>query len=512
MNKLNPPKEKGWYWKVPEAAAVWQFYQSGQSGARCIHCGYHEFNKDSNAKGDKAFACFRCKNCNKRIKASEFSLMVQKGIEIRTNPNESNDEIDNEFSQEPENDDYLDNISVNDSDQSIQQSPVILSRKRLASSPIMNESNRVTVSMLEKELADIRKYITQLIKNSFQSILPNKNKDTTSLSLSLSNPAIREIVKENQLLKSQLNELQAKFDKFVQSSNLPQKEKNNNNNNTSSIISSTQKQPQVQTLPSFSRPSFASIAKSFTKPGDEESFSKVHAALRKCVGAKPPMVYTNTNAEVNHNLTRIFVQGFSRQPIRDIKSAFMSFHIMLSKIYSIDFIGKMTLEVTMKSDYVNTFIRKMNELKLFKVLPKVDPSKPIDKNASPSTAEAILKAFTKRIQNSYNLSNHVEYKAYLVDLAKETGINLNTIVESNPSEIALNLEINSQIDPSSQDNNQDSINVDQDSMHIDQDSMHINQDSMHIDQDPSSIINPSIDSDSDYDPSLFATQPSPKIH
>ncbi|PVZ99089.1 hypothetical protein BB558_004900 [Smittium angustum] len=183
-----------------------------------------------------------------------------------------------------------------------------------------------------------------------------------------------------------------------------------------------------------SRPTYAEIAKKHAKTKEPEEIKKMQAALRKLSGVKPP--YSGTKAEMKHKVSRIYVQGIQRMPFRELKKALFDMRFRLSKIIHIDFIGTKTSEFTVYMDYAASFVTKMKSLKIFKVLDKVNPAKPLDPNPNNEIRQAVFNSYTNRIQRAYDSSTRVDFKAYLLDLAIETGIplTLENISETDYSE------------------------------------------------------------------------------
>ncbi|KAK9759784.1 hypothetical protein K7432_016859 [Basidiobolus ranarum] len=172
------------------------------------------------------------------------------------------------------------------------------------------------------------------------------------------------------------------------------------------------------------RPTFAEIARRNTKTGSREEIERMKAAMQKCVGAKP--AFTSTQAEVKHQCCRVYLRGIQHQPIQEVKSILYDLRFQLSKIWSIDFIGKNTLEFTLSASYAHSFVIHSKKFPFLTLLSKVDPTKPLDPLALPEVASKVKAAYIKRIQQSYILSNSKIYKDYLAALSLECNIPLNT--------------------------------------------------------------------------------------
>ena len=83
-------------------------------------------------------------------------------------------------------------------------------------------------------------------------------------------------------------------------------------------------------------------------------------ALNKLSGRKPS--YINTKTEMKFQIAKVCINGFERQPIKDIKEALFNLRFQLTKIQSIDFIGKKTIEFTINQSYIYQFINKIKDI------------------------------------------------------------------------------------------------------------------------------------------------------
>ncbi|PVU86210.1 hypothetical protein BB561_006786 [Smittium simulii] len=105
----------------------------------------------------------------------------------------------------------------------------------------------------------------------------------------------------------------------------------------------------------------------------------------------------------------------------------------LSKIYSLDFIGKKTLEFTVSADYAAALIQKVRSYPFLTVHDKVNPEQPIDKNASEQVKTTVRNAYTERLQRAFAATKRPELAAYFKDLASESNIALEPLpVQPNP--------------------------------------------------------------------------------
>ncbi|PVU89949.1 hypothetical protein BB561_005096 [Smittium simulii] len=181
------------------------------------------------------------------------------------------------------------------------------------------------------------------------------------------------------------------------------------------LITASSKQPKV---------SYAEIARNLTTNKPKEETFRLHEAIRKCAGVKP--LSSGTKAEQTHFISRIFVQGITRMPYKDLKQILFTMRFRLSKIFSLDYVGKKTLEFTVAADYAAAMIQKVRSYPFLFVLSKVDPTMPFDKNASEATKLAVKKAFTDRLQRAFAATNRPELASYFADLAAESGVILDS--------------------------------------------------------------------------------------
>ncbi|PWA01119.1 hypothetical protein BB558_002802 [Smittium angustum] len=307
----------------------------------------------------------------------------------------------------------------------------------------------VTKSYLEKQMESFLTSIKSLVNSSAKNatrIPPRHAKPSGQItSLGFFKPTaqakgtvteaestdILALKKENDLLKAQISSLTAKIDQLIR---LQIAQDNRNKGKTPSVNSlRTNSQPSVLLTTSgisaqFSsqpptkprKPTFAEIAKSQVKTGSEAEITKYEEALRRIAGINP--LGTGTKAEENHKVARIYIQGISRQPIRDVKSSMFLMKFRLSKIWNMDFIGKSTAEFTVSADYAAAFISRTKSFPFLTVLPKVDPSKPMNIEATLETKKNIRAAFHRRIVRSLENTKNPLFQAYLKDLAAESRI------------------------------------------------------------------------------------------
>ncbi|PVV01685.1 hypothetical protein BB560_003887 [Smittium megazygosporum] len=144
---------------------------------------------------------------------------------------------------------------------------------------------------------------------------------------------------------------------------------------------------------------FSKIAKNLSKGQCPTDARKIEDALRNLTGAKS--IFSGTTAEIKHGYSRFYIQGIVRQEYKKVKEFLKPLGFQLNKIANLNFIGKKTLEFTINSDYASAFVRKVNELKVLKLIPKVDPSVPLDYTASEDSKQVVKTAFTNQLRRSY---------------------------------------------------------------------------------------------------------------
>lgn len=461
---------RGWFWSVEPAKTVLATYLQRKSKAFCPKCQHdHVFTKDSNGTGKATYGCFKCKNCFTKYKASLFwtsclslpeNLLPDKEVAC---PLEASttlpDEADDTLPSAAENEQLL----ICSADESLPSSP------RAQSIDSFFGSSSTATKLTKQHGKDpfvfgpsVRTFSPTSSRGSANVYISRKRRAHTlgqdhhqhNEDTSLSNLRLSEMEQNVKAIEFKLSSLESQIQKLIQllepSRNTSQEQPNPQASEamqapqtvrsessvatTSKLNPSSQQPPQVSSnLSSPRKPTFAEIAKKNAKTGTREEVEKMTSALRKCVGAKPP--FTSTEAEVKHKVCRIYIQGIKQQPIREVKSILYDLRFQLSKIWSIDFIGKTTVEITVMSSYAHAFCAQAKKFPIFKILPKVNPSKPMDPKASPDMAEKIKVAFKRRLQQSYNLSQQSMYKEYLADLAMEYGIYLRKI--PNPDEIPI---------------------------------------------------------------------------
>ncbi|OMJ11303.1 hypothetical protein AYI69_g9880, partial [Smittium culicis] len=181
-------------------------------------------------------------------------------------------------------------------------------------------------------------------------------------------------------------------------------------------------QPTPSEAPAFKKLSYSEIAKSQSKTKMEAK--KLTQSIRKLVGTKP--INSGTMAEKNHKLARIYVQGISRQRIKDIKGCLFDMRFQLSKIYNLDFIGKRMLEFTVTEEYAPAFCARVKAFEFLKLMPKVTPAEPNDRTADEETKIACRTAYINRLKKSIEKATKPEVRQYMEELLDEVEASVST--------------------------------------------------------------------------------------
>ena len=161
---------------------------------------------------------------------------------------------------------------------------------------------------------------------------------------------------------------------------------------TSTNLPDSQLITSPPTMSGNARMSYAAILK---KQNVEEG-DKMEAALASLASLRHGVTprFTPKPDEVQ----RLYISGFTRMPIRELKSHLYNLRVRMKKVYNLAFVSRTTVEFLIAVDYVEPLKQKMNELSL-RVLENYDPSMPQDAQASEDVRQAIFKAFTTRIEN-----------------------------------------------------------------------------------------------------------------
>ena len=475
---MNPNFDKlPLYWKSQPAKSILDEYLKNPLAYSCPKCSKNKFSRDSNGTGNNVHACFKCSSCKVKFRATHFATKVMKMVlaNDEVNPINDNLELPNPTSAS-ENDtvdynfcDNIENFCIQDEtdiNQSITSSSSS-SRKRPCISPLSMSTEYVSKDYFDDQFQSLKESLLDFIKTNQPLSQAEQPTDISGI--------LQIILKQNAELKEELSKLKNEVHKLKSKPEPPSQVPSlvSDHGTDDTTLSSPPAAQSSSTKPSSininninKRPSFAEIAKKFVKPNSPSTSSSIQLALRKIAGVKPP--HTTTKAEIKHNFCRVYVQGIERQPIKDLKASLFELRFQLSKIWSIDFIGKTIVEFTISSSYLGSFKSKIKDIPFMKILSNIDPSKPQDPKASPVSAELIKQAFTKRLQKSLLNTKKDEYKVYIKDLAKEMNIIIEYEHQFNSDEICLQLESESEsesesnskmmIDNDNDNNNNNEIN------------------------------------------------------
>ncbi|PVU89951.1 hypothetical protein BB561_005098 [Smittium simulii] len=437
---IPPNLERGWYWHVEPAKTAWGHYRSALKNEAanpviCLHenCpGKNSYIKDKSGAGDKSKARFKCRKCGKYC-SPELYISTYTDLPPPA-PTSWSDLI----VKDPPNalGRFGPHIKI--------VSEILKSNNTASSSPIftrtqqlehMADINSIPSYPSKRAACDIfntpsSKYITHSDLNSkLEEMLAEMKSLISTGSLpdeSIQAKQIAALKEENALLKEKLTLLTEAVNQLADknippSTNLAAANSTENTRNRSKtaniagLITASSKQPKV---------SYAEIARNLTTNKPKEETFRLHEAIRKCAGVKP--LSSGTKAEQTHFISRIYVQGITRMPYKDLKQILFTMRFRLSKIFSLDYVGKKTLEFTVAADYAAAMIQKVRSYPFLSVLSKVDPTIPIDKSASEATKLAVKKAFTDRLQRAFAATNRPELASYFADLAAESGVILDT--------------------------------------------------------------------------------------
>lgn len=161
------------------------------------------------------------------------------------------------------------------------------------------------------------------------------------------------------------------------------------------------------------KPTFAEIA---GKLGIADS---EHADARVALAALRPKKQQISPGEHRiqpplNKLKTIYVTGFQRMAISEVKKYLFTLRFTLSKIINISFIGQSTIEFLIFKDYVHSFHARCSIFG-WKVLPEeYDPSKPSDPKAGTNSeiSEKVRSAFLTRIKATIVSSSRPIVKEY----------------------------------------------------------------------------------------------------
>ena len=150
------------------------------------------------------------------------------------------------------------------------------------------------------------------------------------------------------------------------------------------------------------KPSYASIVQKLNIPQDGQQ------------KAMQALAFFNKRWTGNsQQLTRIYVQGVPRAPIRELKDILRDLRFRITSIIHISFLGKATCEFLVQAGYADAFKKRIATLESCKVVEKFDPTVAADDFAPLEVKEAIKLAFIRRVSGIItNSRNDIVKKSY----------------------------------------------------------------------------------------------------
>ncbi|KAI9092798.1 hypothetical protein DFS34DRAFT_652753 [Phlyctochytrium arcticum] len=170
------------------------------------------------------------------------------------------------------------------------------------------------------------------------------------------------------------------------------------------------------------RPTFADIASRFN---DEKTQSDVRAGLlmlekesKAAIEARQRLRKQHTpEEESKHELKRVYISNFPRLPFGKVKKAMYAFHIRLTQIHNLSWVGN-TLEVLIDAHYKPAFLAHLERLQ-FDVDHSFDPlsDNPASLNGAPRGNA--VKHFLQRASDIINRSTKSRTADYFSDWKDE---------------------------------------------------------------------------------------------
>ncbi|PVU87637.1 hypothetical protein BB559_005728 [Furculomyces boomerangus] len=497
----NPPK--GWYWLVQPGKYINEEYQKITNPLECNSCHqFSFFTRDSNNTGRNTYCCFKCTSCRVKQRATDFFIDVMERSTIELPPTTNIDAL-YYFPQKSQKR-LTNNTSTASTSRNNPTTPIYPTIPTFPATPIFPTMPTISAPTFPHTSIEYTDNTTQPTET--QSSIPETQIPETQISEtqdSLGDEYMDELErrlnksKENAKpvarkryaedpssqqetdigIKNQLEIFMASVKTLISKSistalaskSTPAIQSENSINSfgyslkgmprladsESTSIKALKAENQQNTpmlkLKLATIPTFAEIARSRIKNGTKEEVDKLHSAIRKIAGVKP--LGTGTRAEVKHKVARLYIQGISRQPIREVKESFAIMRFKLSKILNMDFIGRSTMEITVMEEYARGLVAHTKAFPFLTVLSKVDPAKPMNPEATQLTKDLIRQAFYRRIQASVEKTTKPIFKQYLLDLANELAIPLlpqnisNDIISDieMPEEPCINKELHNEI-------------------------------------------------------------------
>ncbi|PVV00849.1 hypothetical protein BB560_004752 [Smittium megazygosporum] len=458
----------GFCWELEPARTVLAHYRASVEPIQCLHeeCrAFNSLNRDQSGKGLKARARFRCKACKQYVSIKEYvsrymnqevlsqeSVTISPTQEAETPPSDSGSDNSEEpnpplpnnqtkplfsFEIDPPSQEDLPGIRTHKAPKplpsifGLKNQKITLSKERL----IPAKRPAITINNIPTRMRYVTEELLQdHLSRHLESVKTMIGKTTTTDN---EPQEVNRLKKENESLKREIKILKEKMGKKpLNASDNPRSSKQLKlQTECPTTIRANQSPDQTQELQN--RPTFAQVARKLAKGKPEAENFRVQEALRNLAGAKP--LTSGTKAELRHGYSRIFIKGIVRQKYSDVKILFKELGFKVNRLINLEFIGQKILEVTVPGYYAASFIRKIKELEIFEILPKVDPSKPMNPESSPETAGKIKKAHENRLNKAIQTTKWENFAEYLFDLAAKSGINLGKrLFPNNPEEINLN--------------------------------------------------------------------------
>ncbi|PVU97037.1 hypothetical protein BB560_005771, partial [Smittium megazygosporum] len=464
-NSEPPPEgyKPGSCWDKDPAKSAYAHYKAYGDKVYCLHeeCrAVKSLNRDQFGKKPKTIARFKCRVCKQNVYIKEYMReYMGKALNLVKNTGfreigSSQESVSVSQTQDIGSTNVENFFDIEGSDESSSSKDFLSARVKLGPKKAQKlpfifglKNQRITLSK-EKVIPAKRPAITI---NDVPTRMRYITEETLQENLSRHLGKIKEIIresthgnripelqrlkKENESLKRELKSLKEKMSKKpLNASENPRFSKQLKlQTECPTTIRASQSPDQTQELPN--RPTFAQVARKLAKGKPEAENFRVQEALRNLAGAKP--LTSGTKAELRHGYSRIFVKGIIRQKYSDVKILLKELGFKVNRIINLEFIGRKILEVTIPGYYAAAFIRKINELKIFEILPKLDPSKPMNSEAGSETSDTVKNIYENRLNKAYQTTKWQNFANYLFDLAAESGINLGKRTIKNPDEIEL---------------------------------------------------------------------------
>ncbi|OMJ23800.1 hypothetical protein AYI70_g2014 [Smittium culicis] len=480
---------KSWYWQVEPAKFFYAQYKKFNGPLYCFRkCTPNPvtYTKDSNGIMYNQHATFKCSYCKKKIKCRLFYSHVLKGdpnnLPTSTNYFDYIDSLEknvtnNIISNESDRASYPDNLSFADQEnQSFIEGPDAESPTTVASTSTSmaskmghfispsseaidnicfgSDRTAIPIEQLSGSSSTInsashkrRAPEPEILPYNIEAIMIKRLDKHISDYKKSTSDQLNSSKKENVELKSlifgitgEIDRLKKNISLLVSNQNISAPQKNPEPS-TENLLDDNE--PSSSRSPKRARYSYSEIIQKMNKSGSVAEFNSKLNSLKKITGVK--FSAGTLDCEIKHNFSRVFVQGIVRQGIYELKNDLKNLGFKPSKIINIRFIGRFTAEFTLIGGYSKEFIELCNIYQKFIVLPKMNPSKPIDPNASAEVQSRAKSAYIKSLSESLEKSRNLVYRDYLKDLANELELNLD--IQSNDNTINPEPIISSILEP-----------------------------------------------------------------